>query len=188
MSTARRWQLLQAARALFDGGLVAYPTEAVYGLGCDPEDEEAVMRLLDLKQRRIGRGLILIGAVLDHVMPYIEDASPAMLARARRTWPGPVTWLMPAAAGTPLWLRGSHATIAVRVTGHPVAAALCRAFGGALVSSSANYHGQPPARTALQVRRRFGGEIDYILNGAVGTRRNPTEIRDAATGRVVRAG
>lgn len=186
MATPRRWQLVEAARAVREGGLVAYPTEAVYGLGCDPCDEPAVLRLLELKQRGAEQGLILVAAELEQLRPYLGRTPPAMLARARRTWPGPVTWLMPAAAGVPWWLRGSHATLAVRVTAHPEAAALCRAVGDALVSTSANHHRQPPARTALQVRRRFGGEIDYVLNGAVGPSQRPTEIRDAATGRVVR--
>lgn len=99
-----------------------------------------------------------------------------------------MTWLLPAHPETPLWLRGVHDTLAVRVTAHPQAAALCQVFGGAIVSTSANPGGLPPARNALQVRRYFGDTIDDILPGAVGPRRKPSEIRDAATGRVVRPG
>lgn len=182
------WRLREAARCLDGGGLVACPTEAVYGLSCDPRNGEAVMRLLGLKQRPIEKGLILIGARFEHISPYLGPIAPALLTRIRRTWPGPHTWLMPAAADCPPWLRGAHASIAVRITAHPLAAALCDAFGGALVSTSANVHGHAPARTALQVRLQFGEAVDHLLGGRTGPSRKPTEIRDALSGRVIRPG
>lgn len=188
MPASDRWPLRRAADAVRRGGVVAYPTEAVYGLGCDPLNGGAVLRLLAIKQRPIDMGLILIGADFAQLAPFIDTTQRAQITRALRSWPGPVTWLLPAAREVPLWLRGRHDTVAVRVTAHPLAAALCRAVGGALVSSSANRHRQPPARTALQVRRRFGKQIDFVLVGEVGTARRPTEIRDAASGRVVRPG
>ena len=103
------------------------------------------------------------------------------------TWPGPVTWLLPAREHTPWWLRGRHDTVAVRVSAHPVVAALCNSFGGALISTSANLSGRPPARTRLQVQSQFGGTLDYIMPGATGGQTRPTEIRDGLTGAVVRA-
>ncbi len=185
---ASAWRLREAARCLNGGGLVAYPTEAVYGLGCDPRNAEAVLRLLRLKQRPLDKGLILIGARFEHLAPYLGKLGPKLLARIRKTWPGPHTWLLPAAPDTPVWLRGAHTTIAARVTAHPVPAALSAAFGGALVSTSANLHGRSAVRSALQVRIQFGDEIDLIVRGDTGGARNPTVIRDAASGRVVRPG
>jgi L-threonylcarbamoyladenylate synthase len=182
------WQLRTAVDCIRTGGVIAYPTEAVYGLGCDPLDGDAVFRLLDIKQRPLAQGLILIGADYAQLAPYIGTVSAPILRRVRAAWPGPVTWLLPAAPALPYWLRGAHTTIAVRVTAHPLAAALCRATGHALVSTSANRHGHPAARNVLQVERHLGTELDYVLNGKVGPQKRPSEIRDALTGRVVRPG
>lgn len=181
------WHLSRAARVLHGGGLVAYPTEAVWGLGCDPLNPEAVFDLLAVKRRRPDKGLILIAADYSQLLPYVAP-TPDVEARVRATWPGPVTWLLPARPEVPEWLRGRHTGLAVRVTAHPRAAALCAAFGGAIVSTSANLSGRPPACSRLAVQRQFGAKLDYILPGALGGRRAPTEIRDAATGRVIRPG
>lgn len=180
------WQLRAAADCVRAGGVIAYPTEAVYGLGCDPLDGDAVFRLLAIKQRPLAHGLILIGADFSQLAPYVGPVPAPVMKRVRATWPGPVTWLLPAAPGIPYWLCGAHATIAVRVTAHPLAAALCRAAGHALVSTSANRHRRPAARTHLQVERQLGAELDYVLNGKVGPRKRPSEIRDALSGRIVR--
>ena len=181
------WRLAQAKRYIDAGGIVAYPTEAVYGLGCDPLDAAAAMRLLEIKHRPLELGMILIGARLDHLAPYIGDMDRKALDRCLRTWPGPHTWLVPASAMVPPWIRGAHATVAVRVTAHPVAAALCKAVGGTIVSTSANVHGAPPARSAWQVRLRLGDAVDFVVGGATGRERRPTAIREALTGRTIRA-
>lgn len=148
----------------------------------------ALQRLLRLKGRPPEKGLILIAADLEQLESFLLPLDTALRARVRATWPGPVTWLLPARTWVPRLLRGAHDSLAVRVTGHPVAAALCATAGSPLVSTSANRAGRPPARSALAVRRGLGGEIDYVVPGAVGDRRRPSEIRDAATGRVLRAG
>lgn len=180
--------LRQAAAALRAGGVVAYPTEAVYGLGCDPHNENAFTRLFELKQRPPTQGVLLIGADFDQVAPYIAMAAvPAeTLRRIKATWPGPHTWIFPRAANAPPWISGAHAGIALRVTAHPPAAALCRAFGGALVSTSANRHGQAPARDAVAVRTAFGDALAYILDGQTGGLERPTPIRDAISGQTIR--
>ena len=178
--------LAHAASALRAGGIVAYPTEAVYGLGCDPRDTRALNRLLEIKQRDPHKGFIMIGASFDQLEPYLAALDDNTRARILPTWPGPVTWLLPARDDVSPLLRGAHHTLAVRVTAHPLAAALCRAFGGALVSTSANRSNASPARTAEQVRAQLGADLDYLLEGAVGNAANPTEIRDAATGALLR--
>ena len=174
-----------AVAALRAGGVVAYPTEAVYGFGCDPFDRAAFDKIFALKQRPPERGVLLIAADLSQVKPFI-DAPASAIERARVTWPGPHTWIFPRSAKTPPWLSGGHTGIALRVTAHPVASELCRRFGGALVSTSANRHGAEPARTAADVRAAFGDEVAYILDGAVGGLERPTPIRDAISGETIR--
>ena len=186
VSNMNDWQLRQAARVIHAGGLIAYPTEAVYGLGCDPLNAAAVQRLLALKGRPMDKGLILIAADIEQLRPFLLPLSTADEATVRATWPGPVTWLLPARPETPRWLRGSHDTLAVRITDHPLAAALCRQLGHPLVSTSANRSGQPPARTPLAVRRQFGRIVDLIISGPLGGHERPTLIRDLTTGRILR--
>ncbi len=181
-----RWQLAQAARTIHGGGVIAYPTEAVFGLGCDPLNPDAVQNLLTLKQRPMNKGLILIAADIAQLSPFIAPLAPEAKTQLAHTWPGPHTWLLPARANTPRWIRGQHDTIAVRVTAHPVAAALCRAAGHALVSTSANPAGKTPAIDTLRVRRYFPNALDDILHGALGTETGPTPIRDLATKKLIR--
>lgn len=183
-----RLRLRAAARVVKSGGLIAYPTEAVYGLGCDPRQEDAVRRLLTLKRRPMHKGLILIAASFEQLEPFLQPLAPDDHARLAATWPGPYTWLIPTRPDTPRWLRGRHETLAVRVTAHPLAAALCRACGHPLVSTSANRSGHPPARTALAVRRQLGHDLDYVLPGSTGGAAQPTVIQDLRTGQVVRGG
>ncbi|MGB5062260.1 MAG: Sua5/YciO/YrdC/YwlC family protein [Candidatus Competibacter sp.] len=178
--------LRAAARAVRSGGLIAYPTEAVYGLGCDPRSERAVRRLLALKRRSAHKGLILIAADFAQLAPFLQPLTPADLERLHASWPGPHTWLIPARSGTPYWLRGKHDTLAVRVTAHPLAAALCRTCGHPLVSTSANLSGHPPARTALAARRQLGRHLDDLLPGPTGGAAKPTAIRSLRTDQVVR--
>ena len=179
--------LAEAARVLARGGLVAYPTEAVYGIGCDPNNSEAVHRLLALKQRSISKGLILIAADTSQLETWIGTLPHSSWERILATWPGPVTWVVPPGPSVTPVLRGQNRGIAVRVTAHPLAAALCRAFGGALVSTSANRSGEPPARDIESVRAQFGTCIDYYLQGPLGGRDRPSEIRDAISGAVLRS-
>ncbi|HRY14299.1 MAG TPA: Sua5/YciO/YrdC/YwlC family protein [Candidatus Competibacteraceae bacterium] len=181
-----RLRLRAVARIVETGGIVAYPTEAVYGLGCDPQNEWAVHRLLALKRRPIHKGVILIAADFTQLAPFLQPLSPDDQTRLAATWPGPYTWLIPTRADTPYWLRGGHDTLAVRVTAHPLAAALCRACDHALVSTSANFSGHPPARNALVVRRQLGWSIDGLLPGSTGGAGKPTEIRDLRSGQLIR--
>ncbi len=181
-------ELHRAIEALQRGGIIAYPTEAVYGLGCDPHNTAAVMRLLALKQRPVEKGLILIASDIDQLRTYLAPVEASMWQRAMATWPGPVTWVFPARKTVPVALRGEHATLAVRVTAHPLVRMLCEAFGGALVSSSANIAGQPPARNVAEVQTQFPKGIEYILAGEVNAQAKPSEIRDIQTGNILRPG
>jgi L-threonylcarbamoyladenylate synthase len=180
-------RLRLAARTISDGGVVAYPTEAVFGLGCDPLDGDAVERILAMKRRDVSKGLILIAADPHQILPFVEPLSEARMGEIHASWPGPNTWLLPARRETPDWLTGRFETLAVRVTAHPLAAALCRIYGGAIVSTSANQAARSPARTALQVRLALDEPPDYILAGACVGSDQPSRIRDGRTGRILRA-
>jgi L-threonylcarbamoyladenylate synthase len=167
------------------GGLIAYPTESCYGLGCDPRNPAALKRLIRIKGRSAAKGLLLIADRFRRLQPFIRPLSPGKLAQIRRTWPGPVTWVVPASPACPPALTGGRATIAVRVTAHPAAARLCRLLGMALVSTSANKSGRKPAKTAAECRRIFGARV-RVIAGRIGQRRRPSTLIDLATGTILR--
>lgn len=177
---------LSAIHAIQAGGVIAYPTEAVYGLGCNPADLSAVQRILTLKQRPTDKGLILITTDLAQLEPYLLPLDNALLERILPTWPGPVTWLLPVRPEVSPLIRGNHDTLAVRVTAHPVCRKLCQQLGHPLISTSANLSDQPPARSAQEVRQQFGAQLDDILDAPLGEQAQPTEIRHGLTGEIVR--
>lgn len=179
-----------AATTLQRGGIVAYPTEAVWGLGCDPFNADAVQRLLDLKQRPAAKGMIVIAADLAQALPHLHWEA---LPQARRddilaSWPGPNTWLIPCHPHVPNWLRGEHDTLAVRITAHPIAAALCRAFDGVVVSTSANRAGEAPARHLDELPGDLLNQLDGWIAGDTSGLTRPSTIRDARNGEILRAG
>ncbi len=175
------FKITTAVRHIKAGEVIAYPTEAVYGLGCDPLNEYAVMKLLEIKQRPIEKGLILIASSLEQLHPYLV-LGPTIIERVSATWPGPVTWVIPAQPWVPRWLTGDHDSLAVRVTAHPIAAALCERFDGPLVSTSANQTTRPAIRSARKLLKSFAGSGIYIVHGEVGGLRRETAIYDATTG------
>ncbi|YBP36285.1 L-threonylcarbamoyladenylate synthase type 1 TsaC [Klebsiella pneumoniae] len=181
--------IAQAVEILKKEEVIAYPTEAVFGVGCDPDSEVAVNRLLALKQRPVEKGLILIAANYAQLKPYIDDSmlTPAQRETIFSAWPGPVTFVFPAQPTTPRWLTGRFDSLAVRVTDHPLVIELCEAYGKPLVSTSANLTGQPPCRTTAEVHAQFGDSFP-VVDGATGGRQNPSEIRDALTGELFRQG
>ncbi len=170
---------------LLRGGLIAYPTESCYGLGCDPRNRVAVQRLLRLKRRPQAKGLILIASSLRQLVPFIAPLTPQQIEKTRPTWPGPHTWLMPAAENCPSWLTGKHHSVAVRVTAHRGAAQLCRGAGMALVSTSANLSGGKPAKNVRDCQRLFGNQVS-VLPGRIGRRRKPSTIQDMVSGEILR--
>ena len=182
------FSIVDAVTVLHRGGVIAYPTEGVWGLGCDPFDERAVLRLLALKQRPVDKGLILVAASpaqLDGIVDWAalpRDRHAAVLA----SWPGPHTWLMPAAPAVPRWITGEHDSVAVRVSAHPVVVALCEAFAGALVSTSANRAAEPAARTRAELEAAIVAGVDAIVAGETSGRARPSSIRDARNGRELR--
>ena len=152
---------------MLGGGVIAYPTEGVFGLGCMPDDDEAVVRVLSIKRRSPTKGLG------DNEFPELDVSRPT-------------TWIAPARAHVSPLVRGDHPGLAVRLTSNATAAAICRAVESPIISTSANIARQRTVRNSLVLRRKFGACVDYIVPGACGPSSGPSEIRDLATGEVIR--
>lgn len=180
------WQLHQIVRLFRSGGIISYPAEAVWGLGCDPLNADAVSRLLALKGRMAGKGFILVASSLEQLQDYLLPLSSSIQDKVDRFWPGPVTLLLPARDDVPWWLKGQYQQLAVRVSTHPVIKKLCDAWNGPMISTSANLSGRHPAMNIHQVRRYFGNELDAIIPGELDKPGRPTPIIDIATDRVLR--
>lgn len=178
--------LRQAIHICEMGGIIAYPTEAVFGLGCLPMYEHPVRRILRLKQRSVRKGLILVAANIEQLYAFVDFSMVKNLQAIHDSWPGPVTWLIPARHVTPHWLTGCHKTLGVRVSSHPLVQSLCEKLGP-IVSTSANPKGANPARSGRRVRSYFQSKVDYVIPANITNTLNPTEIRDALTGDIIRA-
>ncbi len=155
--------LRQFARHIQHDGLVCYPTEGVWGLGCHPLSASAFARLLAIKQRPRAKGVILVAANIKQIQPYVEiDA--VLQQQLAHYWPGFVSCILPASSDCPSYLTGKHHSLAVRVTAYPPLQALCLYAQTAIVSSSANISGQPSVTTLQQARRLFGQQVDYYVD------------------------
>ena len=173
----------RAADLLLGGGVIATPTEGVYGLSCMPDDPAAVLRLLTIKRRNPSKGLILIASESSQLESWIETGGKAL----PQLDPGhPVTWVVEAAEHVSRLVRGRHETLAVRVTTHPIAREICVAVDSPIVSTSANLEGRPTVRNRFVLRREFDACVDYIVPGDCGPATGPSEIRDFVTGKVLR--
>lgn len=175
----------RAAETLLSGGVIAYPTEGVYGLGCLPDDMTAIRALLHLKQRDARKGLILIAANPDQLDGWVALSGDRPLPAPDAA--NPVTWIAPPGPLAHPAIRGEHSGLAVRLTTNPIAAAICRAVASPIVSTSANLSGKPTARNRIVLRRQFAQRVDYIVPGNCGPASGPSEIRDLVSGKVLRA-
>ena len=179
--------ITQAVEILQAGGVIAYPTEAVYGLGCDPFNLQAVEKLFHVKQRPVEKGVILVAASVEQITSYVELQDTPWETEVLASWPGPVTWVLPvkASANLPGWITGGRDTVAIRVSAHPTVQALCNVFGQPIVSTSANLTNQKPAMSCTEIKQIFQDSV-YCLEGELGKFSQPTQIRDALTGRILR--
>ncbi len=178
--------IITAVEALRTGGVIAYPTEAVYGLGCDPHKETSLQRILDIKHREAHKGFILIASNQEQLEPFLAPINTEWQQQLDAVWPGPVTFVIPAANTVSALLSGQRDTLAVRVSSHPMVVTLCDAYGGAIVSTSANRSGQPALQTGRDVRTVFGDSLDAVVDADVGTLASPTRIIDIRTGQQLR--
>ena len=182
------YRVLQAVQHLRAGGVIAYPTEAVWGLGCDPRNGIAIARLLALKNRSPAKGLIMVAASRAQFGPLLSGLDELENQRFEQGWPRPMTWLVPHRGLVHPLVCGRSAKVALRVSDHPLVEILCNRFGGPVISTSANPQGRAPALDCAQVRGYFGKQIDYILQGSLGMAAAPSEIRDLASGELIRSG
>ncbi|MDO6685633.1 MULTISPECIES: Sua5/YciO/YrdC/YwlC family protein [unclassified Agarivorans] len=178
---------IEAVTVLQQGAVIAYPTEAVFGLGCDPDNQQAVSKILQIKRRPVEKGLILLASELAHLLPYIDysalSAEQQQLLVSKQT--RPTTWLVPVSAATPKWISGQFSSVAVRLTSHPLVADICQRWGKPLVSTSANYSGETPAANAEQAALLTG--VDLVVDGPLGKAKQTSQIKDIFTGEVIRA-
>ncbi len=181
-----RADIHKASLALLEGGVICYPTEGVFGLGCLPDDDAAVDRILDIKGRSITQGLILIGADLSQLLPWIAPDDNEF-ENLQSPVSGPTTWVVNASELTPDWVTGGRDTVAVRICGHPVAQQLCNAAGSALVSTSANRSGRPAVKTAVRARYLLGSAVDAVVGGHTDPNLGASQIRLATTGKTLRS-
>lgn len=175
-----------AIAALRSGGLIAYPTEAVWGLGCDPDNSAALASLIELKRRDPAKGVILVAGDIAQFEPWLAGLQDLHRQRLADSWPGPNTWLVPDNGRSNPLVRGEHSSVALRVSDHPLVADLCAAFGGPIVSTSANVAGEAPALDGDAVRRCFGSALAAIVDGPLGGHDRPSTIRDLITDRILR--
>lgn len=178
-----------ACTTLHAGGVIAYPTEAVWGLGCDPFNQAAFVRLLNLKQREADKGVILVAAGVEQLGRLLDALTTQQRERLAKTPDQPTTWLVPVNSQktvVPEWITGKHNSVAIRISTHPIVSALCSTFGNMIVSTSANLAGQTPAASESDLRAVFGDNIDVYVAGELGGYTRPSQIIDLETMQVLR--
>ena len=182
---ASEFAIRYAVHCVRQGGIIAYPTETVYGLGCDPLCARAVDEINSLKGRDAGKGLILIASRLQQLDSLIDvsdrNQRAAIVGEHEAT-----SWIVPAQDTAPEWITGRHHTIAIRVSSHPLVMRLCDQLGHALVSTSANPAGKKPALTALQLHRYFDGLVDSMLVSNHNCSGKPSQIRELKSRQLLR--
>jgi L-threonylcarbamoyladenylate synthase len=183
---ANTWRFKMIANRLFEGEVIAYPTEGVWGLGCVPEKRGAVERILLMKRRRWQQGLILVASDLAQCEPYMGSITDMQRAALTQAWPGPITFLVPRSARVPDWIAGDSDRVALRVSNHPVIAGICSRLGQPMVSTSANPSGKPVAMTRLKLTQYFKGAVDTVVPGQLGGLAGASEIRDLVSGEILR--
>lgn len=193
-------QATKSVQLLKQGKVIAYPTEAVYGFGCDPSNHQALVHILNLKARANNKGFILIASNIEQIEYYVDLKSITSEIRFRleNNWPGFVTWLLPINKSNfskidPI-IYGQYDTIAVRVSSHPVVQELCNLFGGAIVSTSANVSGKAEAKSIEELQQFLSsdvaedakGLVKGIVAGNLGGYDKPSTIINGLTGEVIR--
>ena len=176
-----------AVQTLKQGKLIGYPTESMFGIGCDPKQSSAIERILEIKQRSPAMGLILIASDISQLEPWVDFKQVPDMQTLLSSWPGHETWLVPAKKHVSNLLTGSHDTLAVRVSAHPIVCQLCDNFKAAITSTSANKNGQPESGSVFSAQQIFNAEIDYYVPGEITGKGRASRIRHALTGQVIRA-
>jgi len=173
--------LNRLGHAVSAGAVIGYPTDTIWGFGCDPLNFASVAHILQIKNRSPDKGLILLSSRLEFCSPYIEIDSAQrelLLSPCAR----PTTWLVSASELCPWWIHGIYSTVAIRLCEHPLLEVLCGQLKAPLISTSANRAGRSTVRNALQLRLQFGAELDCIVTGFNAGSGCPSEIKSLARG------
>ncbi|MEI6896758.1 MAG: Sua5/YciO/YrdC/YwlC family protein [Psychromonas sp.] len=182
--------LSSALTALRTQGVIAYPTESVFGLGCDPDCDAAIQKILDLKNRPQHKGLILIATDIKQLRDYADFSmlNTTQMNNIEKTWPGPFTWIVPVHKNLSPLISGDFSSVAVRVSRHPIVQQLCRQFGKPIISTSANLSGLTACSNAPQVKKMFADNalLTTIIDANVSGCGHPSQIHDALTGKRLR--
>ncbi len=181
-----RYYLSILKQVVDSGGVIAYPTEAVFGLGCRADDYQAVVRILDIKKRKEDKGFILVASNLKQIMPWIQKPNKILWDKIQKSWPGHISWAIPASADCPSWITGAHTSVVIRISQHPVVKIICDTLGYPIVSTSANISNQPALNSAIKVRKNIGKHIDLLVPGDIGKAQTPSMIYDAISGKQIR--
>ncbi|AMA65044.1 Threonylcarbamoyl-AMP synthase [Candidatus Arsenophonus lipoptenae] len=189
MANKKKFSFYSVITALHEGQIIAYPTEAVFGLGCDPDNRQAIQKLFSLKQRSWKKGLILIACDYKQLMPYIDinkltSFQKSIIFSNEMEF---ITWVVPAKKNIPEWLTGKFNSIAIRITQFDLVKKICCLYGKPLISTSANINGLEPCKTKEEVMTIFSNQV-FIVDGFVGRFNNPSKIIDIKTGYLYRRG
>jgi L-threonylcarbamoyladenylate synthase len=177
-------RISDAVEILRKGGTVVYPTETVYGIGCDPINRSACERIQQMKKRVNYKTLLLISCDIEQVEKTLGKLNETGSRLAQVFWPGPLTMVIRPEKEMPDYLYGISSGIAVRVTSHPIASELAREFGAPIISTSANLTGDPPIVTYEDALELFGSEADIILKNPEPLHGKPSTVVDVTTGSI----
>ena len=172
----------KAATILKNGGIIVYPAETVYGIGCDPLNEEACMRIQLLKKREEPKTMLLLAYSLEQVEEMTGPLNEISRKLAQKFWPGPLTVIIKPRTTLPEHLTGYSGGVAFRVTSHPVASVLAREFAGPVISTSANTSGQPPVLTYENALKEFGNKVDMVIESRHDLSGIPSTVVDCTCG------
>ena len=180
------WALNRFAHAVSQGAIFGYPTDTVWGFGCHPLIASSAARILQIKNRSPAKGLILLSSKLEYCAAYV-GLDPEQLEPVQSSTDHPTTWLVPASRNCPPWIRGNYPTVAIRITNHPLVEFLCDRLKAPVISTSANRSGKATVRNAVQMRKQFGDELDFIVNGFATGSNRPSEIKSLLSGTTLRS-
>ena len=181
---ASDFSIRHAAHIIRHGGIIAYPTDTIYGLGCNPYDAEAVARLNSLKQRPPHKQFILLAADIDQIRPLtmLSDEQQKRISEVDE----PTSWIVDASHDLPAWLCNEHGTVTVRISKQEDVRRLCHALGHAIISTSANLSGKTPAKNSLELHRYFHGSVDKILADNKKLTARPSKIIRLCDNQIIR--
>ncbi len=175
-----------ASNLLHDGEIIIYPTESIYGIGCDPWNESSVNKIYEIKNRPSNKPMIIVGSDIAQIEKLVDVRS--LNRSVIDSWPGHSTWLIPSNKSCPPWLKDAiTAKVAIRISEHETVKKLCIDFGKPLISTSANLSEVLPSKDKAEIEKIFSSSIEYIVEGLLGGSESPSIIRDMLTGEIVRS-